>query len=111
VHQYFVEEPTALIDIDIMQDRQVDFQYLSSGMDIPMLHEHDDSEGDSKNLLSSSNDGDIGLKKSDSAQAKVSTKNVTKNMGKLLFKYIWKNRMTLRKNFDVSNAEWDSFLS
>jgi hypothetical protein len=70
----------------------------------------EDSEGDSKNMLSSSNEGEAMLKERDSAQTKVSTKNVTKNMGKLLFKYIWKNRISLRKNFDVSGEQWESFL-
>lgn len=32
-------------------------------------------------------------------------------MGKLLFKYIWKNRIALRKHFQVSNEEWDSFIA
>lgn len=32
-------------------------------------------------------------------------------MGKLLFKYIWKNRISLRKKLDLPAEEWDSFMS
>ena len=44
------------------------------------------------------------------SQKKISTKNVTKNMGKLLFKFIWKNRMNLHKKMNVENNEWESFI-
>ena len=72
---------------------------------------HEDSEGDSKNMLSSSNEGKLPRKGRESGQTKLSTKNVTKNMGKLLFKYIWKNRISLRKSLDVAGEEWESFLA
>lgn len=45
------------------------------------------------------------------SQSKLSTKNVTKNMGKLLFKYIWKNRINLRKSLPIEGQQWDCFLS
>lgn len=66
---------------------QISFHYLGS---------FEESEGESKNLLSTSNEAPV-KEKEVSPQAKISTKNVTKNMGKLLFKYIWKNRNTLKK--------------
>jgi hypothetical protein len=75
-------------------------------MNLHFLPEHEDSEGDSKHMLSTSNEDQGPKKENISTQNKVSTKNVTKNMGKLLFKYIWKNRISLRKHFDVENEEW-----
>jgi hypothetical protein len=110
VQQYFVEEPTALMDMDFIEEGEFNFQDQPSHMDLHFLPGQEDSEGDSKNLLSSSNEGHLSTKESEPAQTKVSTKNVTKNIGKLLFKYIWKNRIGLRKNFDIPAEEWDSFM-
>lgn len=44
-------------------------------------------------------------------QAKTSTKNVTKNMGKLLFKFIWKNRNSLKKHLGGCEEEWEAFIA
>lgn len=38
------------------------------------------------------------------------TKNVTKNMGKLLFKFIWKNRKMLRQRLNIDVVRWDEFM-
>ena len=46
----------------------------------------------------------------EASQKKISTKNVTKNMGKLLFKFIWKNRINLHKKMNVENSEWELFI-
>jgi hypothetical protein len=109
--QYFIEEPTALIDMDLEEERQFTLHHQPSHMDLHLPPEQDDSSSDSKNQLSSSNEVPLSAKEREPAQAKVSTKNVTKNMGKLLFKYIWKNRISLRKKFDLPAEEWDSFMS
>ena len=45
--------------------------------------------------------GQIGLKV---------TKNVTKNIGKLLFKFIWKNRRTLWEKMGLEKSRWESFV-
>jgi hypothetical protein len=45
--------------------------------------------------------GQIGLKV---------TKNVTKNIGKLLFKFIWKNRRTLWEKMGLERSRWESFI-
>ena len=42
---------------------------------------------------------------------KESTKNVTKNMGKLLFRFIWKNKNTLKKQMNISNEVWEEFIA
>jgi len=39
------------------------------------------------------------------------SKNVTKNIGKLLIKYIWKNRNELMQKLGVSANTWDSFMT
>jgi hypothetical protein len=38
------------------------------------------------------------------------TKNVTKNIGKLLFKFIWKNRKMLRQKLSIDTFRWDAFM-
>jgi hypothetical protein len=40
----------------------------------------------------------------------MSSKNVTKNMGKLLFKFIWKNREYICKRLMIKKERWDEFL-
>jgi hypothetical protein len=44
-------------------------------------------------------------------ESKISTKNVTKNMGKLLFRFIWKNKNTLRRQINVSADKWERFMA
>lgn len=44
--------------------------------------------------------------KKNGSDNKISTKNVTKNMGKLLFRFIWKNKNTLRRQINVSVDKW-----
>lgn len=38
------------------------------------------------------------------------TKNVTKNMGKLLFKFIWKQRRTLGQKMGLERSRWEDFV-
>jgi len=37
-------------------------------------------------------------------------KNVTKNIGKLLFKFVWKNRITLYKKIKTDKETWEKFI-
>jgi len=48
---------------------------------------------------------------SNSAKNKITTgieaKNVTKNIGNLLFKFIWKNRKNLASSLGISQEQWN----
>lgn len=107
-YQYFIEEPTSPNTTNLHAPQS---QLCHSQMSFHYLGSCEESEGESKNLLSTSNEAPVKEKEQVSSQAKTSTKNVTKNMGKLLFKFIWKNRNSLKKQVAASEEEWDAFIA